>query len=75
MQAQVQYPKLLTLPFIFITIYISGSSGETIYLSDSFLHSLQVGMSCIIDCFSGTGVNIGVFILEVAYGCSLCTET
>ena len=31
-------------------------------------------MFCIIDCFSGMGVNIGAFILEVAYGCSLCIE-
>ena len=39
--------------------------------SDSFHHSLQVGMFCIIDCFSGMGVNIGAFISKVAYGCSL----
>ena len=31
-------------------------------------------MFCIIDCFSGMGVNIGAFILKVAYGCSLCIE-
>ena len=59
---------------IIISIYISGPSGETILLSDSLHHSLQVGMFCIVDCFSGTGVNIGAFILEVAYGCSLCIE-
>ena len=31
-------------------------------------------MFCIVDCFAGTGVNIGAFISEVAYGCSLCIE-
>ena len=31
-------------------------------------------MFCIVDCFSGTGVNIEAFILEVAYGRSLCIE-
>ena len=28
-------------------------------------------MFYIIDCFSGLGVNIGSFIVRVAYGCSL----
>ena len=31
-------------------------------------------MFCIIDCFSGMGVNIGAFIFQVAYGCSLGIE-
>ena len=73
MQAQVQCLKLLILSF-FTLLYHSGPSGKTIYYSDSLHHSLQVGMFCIIDCFSGMGVNIGAFILEVAYGCSLCIE-
>ena len=73
MQAQVQYPKLLMLS-LFTLLYYSGPSGKTIHYSDSFHHSLQVGMFCIIDCFSGMGVNVGAFILEVAYGCSLCIE-
>ena len=47
---------------------------KIIHYSDSFHHSLQVGMFCIIDCFSGMGVNIGAFIFKVAYSCSLCIE-
>ena len=60
MQAQVQCPKLLMLS-LFTLLYYSGPSGKTIHHSDSFHHSLQVGMFCIIDCFSGMGVNIGAF--------------
>ena len=52
----------------------SGPSGQSFHNSDSLHHSLQVGMFCIIDCFSGMGVNIGSFIFKVAYGCSLCIE-
>ena len=54
--------------------YHSGPSGQPFNNSDSLHHSLQVGMFCVIDCFSGTGVNIGAFIFKVAYGCSLCIE-
>ena len=31
-------------------------------------------MFCIIDCFSGMGIDFGAFIVKVAYGCSLCIE-
>ena len=51
--------------------YYSDPSGQSFHYSDSFHHSLQVGMFCITDCFSGMGVNIGAFISKVAYGCSL----
>ena len=71
MQARIQYPNLLKL-LLFLSLFLALQ--EKPFLSDSLHHSLQVGMFCIVDCFSGTGVNIGAFILEVAYGCSLCIE-
>ena len=66
-------PKIAKAIYLF-TIAHSDPSGEPLSLSDSFHHSLQVGMFYIIDCFSGMGVDIGAFIFKVAYGCSLGIE-
>ena len=66
-------PKIANAIYLF-TIAHSDPSGEPLSLSDSFHHSLQVGMFYIIDCFSGMGVDFGAFIVKVAYGCSLGIE-
>ena len=63
-------PKIANLlHFIYLSIITSDPSGQS-FIQDSLHQSLQVGMFYIIDCFSGLGVNIGSFIVRVAYGCS-----
>ena len=63
-------PKIASLlHFIYLSIITSDPSGQS-FFQGSLHQSLQVGMFYIIDCFSGMGVNIGSFIVRVAYGCS-----
>ena len=63
-------PKIANLLyFIYLSIITSDPSGQS-FFQGSLHQSLQVGMFYITDCFSGMGVNIGSFIVRVAYGCS-----
>ena len=63
-------PKIANLlHFIYLSIITSDPSGQS-FIQGSLHQSLQVGMFYIFDCFSGMGVNIGSFIVRVAYGCS-----
>ena len=44
-------PKIAN--FLFFTSFILIHQEKPYFVKDSFLHSLQVGMFYIIDCFSG----------------------
>ena len=58
-------PKIANLS-IFLSLILIHLDNH--FFQGSLHQSLQVGMFYIIDCFSGLGVNIGSFIVRVAYG-------
>ena len=67
MQAQVQYPKLLT--FLIFSLAILIHLENHLIIKGSFHQSLQVGMFYIIDSFAGfcylisnLGVNVESFV-------------
>ena len=60
-------PKIANLS-IFLSLILIRLDNH--FFQGSLHQSLQVGMFYIIDCFSGLGVNIGSFIVRVAYSCS-----
>ena len=89
MQDRDQYPKLL-IKLAHSIYYCSGPSGINHICADSFHHSLQVGMFCIIVFISATGfgyleVDLGVIVgsywihicsslVKVSCICSLAIE-
>ena len=60
-------PKIANLS-LFLSLILIHLDNH--FFQGSLHQSLQIGMFYIIDCFSGMGVNIGSFIVRVAYGCS-----